>query len=644
MSILDMIPAENRDAAIEHVRRLNPTHLVATSEHPSILPDNTIRWVQWTDRALLDRQGNVVQYQGVGRDITDQKRLLEEQSRHAREEQAMRRFLQTTLDALSAGLAVLDPDGTIVNVNNAWRRFNTENGGISPGAYVNTNYLSVCDGAVGDSAEEAQPAAAGIRAVINNQEDDFYLEYPCHSPHQQRWFGMRVTPFLEPAPRRVVVVHTDISERKLVEDSERVQRRIAEAMRDTLATLASSLEVETVLHQLLQYAEQVVPYNAACIVQFENDVAFVTHSRGFTAQEDELFRGFRFSISNSFYFKALQQGHPYLVKNSRQDPRWIRYTDGDWSNSGLGIPIIVQNKVFGALTIDSKLPNSYSSTDLENLQVFARYAALALENAHYAQRLEQRVLERTNELNHAKERVEAILNNSTDGILLADANLLIRQSNPSFNALFRTSPDNSFAKSLIDFVDDDDAARLVEVVQAVIQQQQGQYSDIRCVRSDGTRFDARFSIGYVFGEDAQLGIVCTIQDVTERKREQQLLAEERNMLRTLIDTTPDFIYIKDTNHRFLLSNLAHTLARGKKSPDELIGKTDADYFPQEVADQFHAEETEIFRSGIPLIDHEQPSITEVGGFAWASSKPRVFVRWAQARNCLRCGRMAANSQ
>jgi hypothetical protein len=47
--------------------------------------------------------------------------------------------------------------------------------------------------------------------------DDFYLEYPCEAPTEKRWFGMRVTPFAEPIPRRVVVAHTDISQRKFAE-------------------------------------------------------------------------------------------------------------------------------------------------------------------------------------------------------------------------------------------------------------------------------------------------------------------------------------------------------------------------------------------------------------------------------------------
>jgi len=119
-----------------------------------------------------------------------------------------------------------------------------------------------------------------------------------------------------------------------------------------------------------------------------------------------------------------------------------------------------------------------------------------------------------------------------------------------------------------------------------------------------------------------------VQDITERKNIEVELAEERNRLRTLIDTLPDFIYIKDMQHRFLLTNIAHARARGCASPDELIGKSDFDFFPHDMAERFQDEETEIFRTGQPLLDYEQPSKGNAGGFVWALSN-KVPIRNVQ---------------
>ena len=77
-------------------------------------------------------------------------------------------------------------------------------------------------------------------------------------------------------------------------------------------------------------------------------------------------------------------------------------------------------------------------------------------------------------------------------------------------------------------------------------------------------------------------------DVTERKQAQETLAQERSLLRTLIDSMPDHIYAKDTEGRFILKNKADAFAMGAESTSEAMGKTDFDYYPREIAEQFHA--------------------------------------------------------
>jgi rsbT co-antagonist protein RsbR len=94
----------------------------------------------------------------------------------------------------------------------------------------------------------------------------------------------------------------------------------------------------------------------------------------------------------------------------------------------------------------------------------------------------------------------------------------------------------------------------------------------------------------------------------ERKRAEEELAQERNMLRTLIDNMPDYIYVKDTESRFIVGNVAVGQVMGVKTPDELIGKTDFDFYPQELAARYYADEQEIFRSGQPIINREEPVI------------------------------------
>ena len=99
-------------------------------------------------------------------------------------------------------------------------------------------------------------------------------------------------------------------------------------------------------------------------------------------------------------------------------------------------------------------------------------------------------------------------------------------------------------------------------------------------------------------------VVGTNLDVTERKQAEAALAAERTLLRTLFDLLPDYIYVKDAESRFLASNNPCATRLGVGSTQELIGKTDADFFPPEVAAAFRAEELEVLR-GTTVVDREE---------------------------------------
>ena len=73
------------------------------------------------------------------------------------------------------------------------------------------------------------------------------------------------------------------------------------------------------------------------------------------------------------------------------------------------------------------------------------------------------------------------------------------------------------------------------------------------------------------------------QENAQLVQENAQLMQERDLLRTLIDSLPDRIFVKDRQSRFLINNPAHVLALGATCQDEVIGKTDLDIFPAELA-------------------------------------------------------------
>jgi PAS domain S-box-containing protein len=98
----------------------------------------------------------------------------------------------------------------------------------------------------------------------------------------------------------------------------------------------------------------------------------------------------------------------------------------------------------------------------------------------------------------------------------------------------------------------------------------------------------------------------------ERRNLADALAHERNVLRTMIDLIPAFIYAKDAHSRFTACNKLVANRMGA-SPDELIGKTDFDFFPREMAEKFFADEQALIQSGEALYDLEEIAFDKTSG-------------------------------
>jgi diguanylate cyclase (GGDEF)-like protein len=127
-------------------------------------------------------------------------------------------FFRLIVDSIPHHIVVIDESGIIRYVNQSWTAFARENSCSAVNNCKGLNYLAECDkaGAAGDAF--GANAGKGIRSVIYGEKEKFYLEYPCHSPKEKRWFMMDVTPFIVKGYRYFIISHQDITQRKLAEE------------------------------------------------------------------------------------------------------------------------------------------------------------------------------------------------------------------------------------------------------------------------------------------------------------------------------------------------------------------------------------------------------------------------------------------
>jgi PAS domain S-box-containing protein len=215
------------------------------TEHRVSCKDGGYKWI--LDRGIVvsrDEEGKPLRMIGTHTDITEHKQMEEK----LRDSDA---FNASILNSLTSHITVLDSQGVIIAVNDAWRRFAKDNGvAESSSDMLGFNYLEACKNPFNHPhGDEAHAAQIGITEVLAGARETFQLEYPCHSPAEQRWFQMNVSPLQGPRPG-VVISHKNITERKEAEEIARAAsqyaRSLIEASPDPLVTISAEGKVTDV--------------------------------------------------------------------------------------------------------------------------------------------------------------------------------------------------------------------------------------------------------------------------------------------------------------------------------------------------------------------------------------------------------------
>ncbi len=189
--------------------------------------------------------------------------LLRRAQEHLRFSEAERQA--AIVDALPAHIALLDADGMIVSVNEAWRRF-ARAGDLDPAACsAGHSYLAACDQAVGSDSAGGSEMAEGMRGVLNGRLHTFSMEYPCHSPTEQRWFCATVTPLSLAVPRGAVVMHINITQRKLEDIRFRSLSRVHAMLSGINALIVRASDRDELFREACTIASEVGGFRTAWI-------------------------------------------------------------------------------------------------------------------------------------------------------------------------------------------------------------------------------------------------------------------------------------------------------------------------------------------------------------------------------------------
>ncbi|MEO8495306.1 MAG: PAS domain S-box protein, partial [Planctomycetota bacterium] len=224
-------------------------------------------------------------------------------------------------------------------------------------------------------------------------------------------------------------------------------------------------------------------------------------------------------------------------------------------------------------------------------------------------------------------RIHAIINAALDCIITMDSSGKIVQFNPAAEKTFGYKSREVIGKEMGElFMPSDVGERQRRSFQKFQSSgtgsMMGQRLDIPAFRKDGTEFIAEMATQGVM-QGGEFVFTVFLRDITDRKRAEEqrdefeeMLQRERDLLLTLIDNLPDYIFAKDAQGHYTTVN--ETLLRdlGAGSREEVIGKSDYDYWPQELADEYYAGDQTVIASGELLPNREEESIDHTGNKRW----------------------------
>jgi PAS domain S-box-containing protein len=433
----------------------------AAAEYRMVRRDGRIVWIRDSSVLVRDEQGKPEFIQGFLEDITEHKQAEEA----LKESEA---FLQATLDALSAHIAILDETGNILAVNEAWREFGRENNFTLANDGVGSSYLQPVDQAQGEWGDEAAAVARAIRAIMAGEIEEAHIEYPCHSPTEKRWFMTHITGFKKSEQAHVVVSHENVTARKLAEESMRETKNLLEKVFASLHEAVFVIDPqERTIITCNAAVEPIFGYTPEELIG--QDTAVLYHS-------PEDFE--RFGVI----------GEPYLTQKGVFKTEYVmRRKDGQ--------SIITENTV-------SSLGNH---NDWQN-GVVSLVRDITERN------------EIETKLRQNEERFRTLIENAPGAITLIDSNGHLKFASSSTERVMGYRPEEALGRSPAELTHPDDLPALLAILQDLLQKPGAvRTTQYRFRHKDGSWRWVESSISNLLHIPAIEAIAFNFLDITERK-------------------------------------------------------------------------------------------------------------------------------
>jgi len=509
--LLDVVPSHAKPTIQMILNYVSPKMEPALKDVTNEGPNHETRWYRWKTRAILDEKGELIEYQSVGEDITNEKNS---QQAHQLSEQMIRGLLES----IKLMAIMMDPSGKVT--------------------FVNSHFLDVTgwnrQQVLGENwIEKFVPPEVGfqlkkvlfegmINSKIAQRNDNMILtrngEQRLVAWHNTLIFNDRHI------PQGIAAIGEDITERFYSEKTQEVVYKIAEStiIAQTLDELYASIHkallglmpVENFFIALYDRQADILsfPY---FVDQHDTCPEPAPPQRGLT---EYLIRTGKTLLANPEVFNLLIE---------EESVESVGSPCVDW----LGVPLIIDNEVVGAMVTQSYAEGvRFKKRDEQMLNFVSTQVAMAIER----KRAEQA-------LHNSQRRSELLVAASTDGIILETLDGHIIDTNEITEKMYGYNHEELMTMRVIDLIPYEFLSDKPNYIEWELQHE-GVITDIPNKRKDGSIFPVEVSTRLATIDNETVA-VAYVRDITERKKAEQAIIESEEKFRTLAQTAAAGIFI-----------------------------------------------------------------------------------------------------
>jgi PAS domain S-box-containing protein len=225
---------------------------------------------------------------------------------------------------------------------------------------------------------------------------------------------------------------------------------------------------------------------------------------------------------------------------------------------------------------------------------------------------ERKQMEKT--LKESEEKYRRIVEMANEGIGVTDGDNFVTYTNNKMADMLGCIPEEIIGKPLVHFLFPEDLPDHREKISRRIQGLNETY-ERRFRRSDGGECWAIVSVTAIRNEDGSfMGTFAMLTDITDRKRAEEALNLRESYLTAILENQPGLVWLKDKKGRFLAVNYAFARSCGMESPEQVLGKTDLDIWPRELAEKYRTDDKAVLTRGAPIAVEE--AICDQGEMKW----------------------------